>query len=469
MALWRGHNLLCALTWHANLLPPPLHLPTRVCSIPAEYLVGSKKFVGAGVADTPLIVFINAKSGGRVGPRLLTVLFKSLGQAQVVGGGGGGLARLRRGDVGSGQQRGRAAAALPAQHCSPPRSHRHPPSSASPLCLSLTWLSRGPPPCCAPFGTTCWPWRRGGTSWRDTSEGGATAARGWAGVWGGAWQAGRSRLGAERTACQACQWLPGMRRRRRASDPLLRVEAADSSYLPPPKTFFCCSCGACRNLRILAAGGDGTVTWILKTIRELALDPPPAVAVMPLGTGNDLSLSFGWGNAFLDRWIAAPQVGGGREGRLAGDGGFHSMAACCTQWHRIAVFQPRCTRPCFSPTSPPSSQPPPPPPPPPAQLYHTLKRFADAPPRSLDCWSIAINAPDASYFPELPYALAVSPDKVRLLEMRAWRDGWLNNVRRLGRLGRLRVYAAVRAGGVARQGENELGLAGGSCACGVSL
>ena len=29
---------------------------------------------------------------------------------------------------------------------------------------------------------------------------------------------------------------------------------------------------------------------------------------MPLGTGNDLALSFGWGNAFLGRWIAAPQV-----------------------------------------------------------------------------------------------------------------------------------------------------------------
>lgn len=40
--------------------------------------------MGPGVADTPLVVFINAKSGGRVGPRLLTVLFRSLGSAQVV-------------------------------------------------------------------------------------------------------------------------------------------------------------------------------------------------------------------------------------------------------------------------------------------------------------------------------------------------------------------------------------------------
>ena len=61
---------------------------------------------------------------------------------------------------------------------------------------------------------------------------------------------------------------------------------------------------SCSRLRILAAGGDGTVAWILKTVRELQLEPAPAVAVMPLGTGNDLSLSFGWGNTFLHKWIA---------------------------------------------------------------------------------------------------------------------------------------------------------------------
>ncbi len=36
-----------------------------------------------------------------------------------------------------------------------------------------------------------------------------------------------------------------------------------------------------RNLRILAAGGDGTVAWILGTIAELKLEPPPRVAVSP--------------------------------------------------------------------------------------------------------------------------------------------------------------------------------------------
>jgi diacylglycerol kinase (ATP) len=60
------------------------------------------------------------------------------------------------------------------------------------------------------------------------------------------------------------------------------------------------------NLRILVAGGDGTVVWVLGEIAKLGLTPAPAVAVMPLGTGNDLALSFGWGNKFLPGLINQP-------------------------------------------------------------------------------------------------------------------------------------------------------------------
>ncbi len=69
---------------------------------------------------------------------------------------------------------------------------------------------------------------------------------------------------------------------------------------------------------------------------QLKLDPPPRVAVLPLGTGNDLSLSFGWGNAFLPSWLR----------------NFGSV-------------------------------------------YNMLRRVADAQPRELDCWRITMSAGDA--------------------------------------------------------------------------
>ncbi|KAK9835245.1 hypothetical protein WJX81_008484 [Elliptochloris bilobata] len=98
--------------------------------------------------------------------------------------------------------------------------------------------------------------------------------------------------------------------------------------------------------RILAAGGDGTVAWILKTVMELGLEPAPAVAVLPLGTGNDLSLSFGWGNTFQQAWID----------------------------RHITI-------------------------------YETLKRIGDAETRALDVWSVSITCGRDNAFKDLPHSL----------------------------------------------------------------
>ncbi|EPS67401.1 hypothetical protein M569_07374, partial [Genlisea aurea] len=48
-------------------------------------------------------------------------------------------------------------------------------------------------------------------------------------------------------------------------------------------------------LRIIVAGGDGTVGWILGVISDLKLEQQPPIATLPLGTGNNIPFSFGWG------------------------------------------------------------------------------------------------------------------------------------------------------------------------------
>ncbi|XP_041019050.1 diacylglycerol kinase 4-like isoform X1 [Juglans microcarpa x Juglans regia] len=63
-----------------------------------------------------------------------------------------------------------------------------------------------------------------------------------------------------------------------------------------------------EKMRVMVAGGDGTVGWVLGSLGELikqGREPFPPVGIIPLGTGNDLSRSFGWGGSFPFVWKSA--------------------------------------------------------------------------------------------------------------------------------------------------------------------
>lgn len=66
--------------------PPHLDRAFLICTlrrIPHEYLKGTKQFLGSALPDSPLLVFINSRSGSRAGARLAEVLCHAIGHSQV--------------------------------------------------------------------------------------------------------------------------------------------------------------------------------------------------------------------------------------------------------------------------------------------------------------------------------------------------------------------------------------------------
>ncbi|CAH1426689.1 unnamed protein product [Lactuca virosa] len=85
-----------------------------------------------------------------------------------------------------------------------------------------------------------------------------------------------------------------------------------------------------ERLRIVVAGGDGTVGWVLGCLGELhkqGRDPVPPTAIIPLGTGNDLSRSFGWGGSFPFKWKTAI--------KRTLDRALHAPLGCLDSWELL--------------------------------------------------------------------------------------------------------------------------------------
>ncbi|XP_015283569.1 PREDICTED: diacylglycerol kinase epsilon [Gekko japonicus] len=80
------------------------------------------------------------------------------------------------------------------------------------------------------------------------------------------------------------------------------VQIFDLTKTTPAKALQLCSWLPFNSARILVCGGDGTVGWVLDAIDDMKIKGQeryvPQVAILPLGTGNDLSNTLGWGAGY---------------------------------------------------------------------------------------------------------------------------------------------------------------------------
>ena len=58
-----------------------------------------------------------------------------------------------------------------------------------------------------------------------------------------------------------------------------------------------------HDLKVIVCGGDGSLNWVLAEMDSVNFDYPPSVAIIPLGTGNDLSNILGWGTGYKNEDI----------------------------------------------------------------------------------------------------------------------------------------------------------------------
>ena len=81
---------------------------------------------------------------------------------------------------------------------------------------------------------------------------------------------------------------------RRLLNPIQVWDLADGG----PETILESFCVLTR-VRILVCGGDGTVSWIISALEQMNLQRKwPPIALLPLGTGNDLARVHGWGGGY---------------------------------------------------------------------------------------------------------------------------------------------------------------------------
>mmetsp|Transcript_6615 Transcript_6615/g.18486 ORF Transcript_6615/g.18486 Transcript_6615/m.18486 type:complete len:1177 (-) Transcript_6615:1413-4943(-) len=88
---------------------------------------------------------------------------------------------------------------------------------------------------------------------------------------------------------------------RRLLNPIQIWDLADGDPTTVLRSFLVLS-----RLKILVCGGDGTVSWIISTLESMKLERRwPPLAILPLGTGNDLARIHGWGAGYNNESILA--------------------------------------------------------------------------------------------------------------------------------------------------------------------